>query len=130
MLFQWSIAPVSLPAAVDSYDVLFPPQLCSSTIVGKFPLPAAGSVTSASSRTPSNDGTRCAEPSFGQKRTPSCGTQVKPSGAGSAADAAAGSASSAASKATRTLPPTKGKLPGQRILNSTFASTPTSVWLL
>jgi hypothetical protein len=57
-------------------------------MVGNGPLPCAGSVTSASSGTPSKDGTRWAEPDVGQKRTPFCAWHECPNGAGCAADAA------------------------------------------
>src|SRR3954454_19509562 len=104
MLFQWNVWPVFFPSS-DSKDVLLPPQPCSITIVGNGPSPLAGSVTSASSGTPSKVATRWVEPLPAQKRTPAFAAQVSPSGVASA-DAAAGSASTATTAAITTLPPT------------------------
>src|SRR3954468_10424640 len=139
MLFQWNVWPVFFPSS-DSKDVLLPPQPCSITIVGNGPSPLAGSVTSASSGTPSKVATRLAAPSPGQKRTPFIAAQSSPSGLGVAAVAEAGSAIAAAAIAiARTpLPFTGGTLTGwggpragrYLTVNSTFASTPTFVWLL
>jgi hypothetical protein len=60
-----------LPSGVaDSNEDLLPPQPCIITIAGKGPSPVGGSVTSTSSGTPSQLGTRCASSEVGQKRTP------------------------------------------------------------
>src|SRR3954454_16640293 len=109
MLFQWNVWPVFFPSS-DSKLVLLPPQPCSITIVGYGPSPVAGSVTSASSGTPSKVATRCVDPLPWQKRTPTFGAQLRPSGAGAAA-AVAGISSAAASAARRALPVTTDKLP-------------------
>ena len=72
-------------AMLDSNEVLLPSQPWIITIVGNGPVPLAGSVTSASSGTPSNVGTRCASVSVGQKRTPFSALHACPNGAGSPA---------------------------------------------
>ena len=60
-----------MPAGVgDSNADLFPPQPCIITIAGNGPSPVGGSVTSTSSGTPSQLGTRWASVAVGQKRTP------------------------------------------------------------
>src|SRR6266851_7250412 len=85
MLFQSKVW-LPLPSGVVvSYEVLSPPHPWMITIVGKGPSPDAGSVTSASSGTLSNVGTRWASVSVGQKRTPFCALQACPRGVGAAA---------------------------------------------
>jgi hypothetical protein len=91
-LFQSNVVLPFPAGALDSKSDLLPPQPCIITIVGKGPSPLGGSVTSTSSGTPSNVGTRCCRVSVGQKRTPFCALQACPNGAGSAA-ASAGAAS-------------------------------------
>src|SRR4051794_5254968 len=51
-------------------------------MVGNGPSPVAGRVTSTSSGTPSKLATRDARSGVGQNRTPSCGAQAWPNGAG------------------------------------------------
>src|SRR6478752_9035665 len=77
-----------------SKSVLLPPKPCSITIVGNGPLPLSGRVTSTSSGTPSKEGTREAESTVGQKRTPFSAVQGWPNGA--VEDAAAGAANASA----------------------------------
>src|SRR3954471_11400567 len=75
------------PGAASNADLL-PPQPCIITITGNGPSPVVGSVTSTSSGTPSQLGTRCASPAVGQNSTPSRGTHACPNGSGGAACAA------------------------------------------
>src|SRR5215217_3188225 len=84
-----------------SNELLLPPQPCIITIVGKGPSPLGGSVTSTSSGTPSQLGTRSASLAVGQNSTASCGTQAWPNGSGGAAWAA-GAASAAVAEAAST----------------------------
>src|SRR3954471_3092615 len=72
-------------------------------MVGNGPSPVAGRVTSTSSGTPSKLATRDARSGVGQNRTPSCGVQAWPNGAGAAwaAGTAARDAAAAQSAATR-----------------------------
>src|SRR5262245_6832573 len=82
-----------MPAGVGaSKSTLLPPSPCSMKIVGKGPSPVGGSVTSMSSGSPSQVGTRSASEVVGQKRTPFWATQVCPNGAGRAAAERAASA--------------------------------------
>src|SRR5215210_577398 len=84
------------------------------TIVGSasFLLASAGSVTSTSSGAPSKLGTRSASVRVGQKRTPFCGSQGCPNGAGGAAWAPAG--------ASRLAPTTNASAAVLRIAGALF----------